>query len=221
MTMEGYKAYIFDLDGTLLDTLDDLADAVNFSMRENGFPERTRDEVRSFVGDGMRLLVKRSAPKDSGEDILEKAFIDFRDYYSVHYMDKTKPYPEIESVLKELKAQGKSLCVISNKADYAVKLLMDRFFPGIFETVLGEREGIRRKPAPDSLLAVMDELGLAKAQCVYIGDSDTDIETAKNAGIGSVSVSWGFRTEAFLKKSGAEEIVDTPVGLLGIKARAE
>ena len=214
--MKEYKAYIFDLDGTLLDTLEDLADAVNFSMRENGFPERSLEEVRSFVGDGMRLLVKRSAPKGSSEEKLDKAFGDFRDYYSVHYMDKTKPYPEIEAMLKALKMQGKRLCVISNKADFAVKLLMDQFFPGLFETVLGERDGIRRKPAPDSLLAVMEELKLPKDLCVYIGDSDTDIETAKNAGIGSVSVSWGFRTKEFLKRSGAQRIVNEPEDLLKI-----
>ena len=208
--MKEYKAYIFDLDGTLLDTLEDLADAVNYAMRKNGFPERSLSEVRSFVGDGMRLLVKRSSPEGIEDALLEQAFADFRDYYSVHYMDKTKPYPGIEAMLRALKAQGKRLCVISNKVDYAVKLLMDQFFPGFFETVLGEREGIRRKPAPDSLLAVMEELGLSKEECVYIGDSDTDILTAKNAGIDPISVSWGFRTEDFLKSHGAEKVALSP-----------
>ena len=214
--MKGYKAYIFDLDGTLLDTLEDLADAVNFGMRESGFPERSLEEVRSFVGDGMRLLVKRAAPSGTSEEMLEGTFKAFKDYYSVHYMDKTKPYPGIEAMLRALKAQGKRLCVISNKVDYAVKLLMDQFFPGFFETVLGEREGIRRKPAPDSLLAVMEELGLSKEECVYIGDSDTDILTAKNAGIDPISVSWGFRTEEFLKEHGAEKIVNKVEDLLRI-----
>ena len=214
--MKEYKAYIFDLDGTLLDTLEDLADAVNYAMRKNGFPERSLSEVRSFVGDGMRLLVKRSSPEGIEDAALEQAFADFRDYYSVHYMDKTKPYPGIEAMLRALKAQGKRLCVISNKVDYAVKLLMDQFFPGFFETVLGEREGIRRKPAPDSLLAVMEELGLSKEECVYIGDSDTDILTAKNAGIDPISVSWGFRTEDFLKSHGAEKIVNKVEDLLRI-----
>ena len=214
--MKGYKAYIFDLDGTLLDTLEDLADAVNYAMRKNGFPERSLSEVRSFVGDGIRLLVKRSSPEGIEDAALEQAFADFRDYYSVHYMDKTKPYPGIEAMLRALKAQGKRLCVISNKVDYAVKLLMDQFFPGFFETVLGEREGIRRKPAPDSLLAVMEELGLSKEECVYIGDSDTDILTAKNAGIDPISVSWGFRTEEFLKEHGAEKIVNKVEDLLRI-----
>ncbi|MBO4819526.1 MAG: HAD-IA family hydrolase [Firmicutes bacterium] len=214
--MKEYKAYIFDLDGTLLDTLEDLADAVNYAMRKNGFPERSLAEVKSFVGDGMRLLVKRSAPTGAEDDLLEKAFADFREYYSVHYMDKTKPYPGIEAMLRALKAQGKRLCVISNKVDYAVKLLMDQFFSGLFETVLGEREGIRRKPSPDSLLAVMEELELSREECVYIGDSDTDIETARNAGIDSISVSWGFRTKEFLKRSGAQRIVDEPKDLLKI-----
>ena len=214
--MKGYKAYIFDLDGTLLDTLEDLADAVNYAMRKNGFPERSLSEVRRFVGDGIRLLVKRSSPEGIEDAALEQAFADFRDYYSVHYMDKTKPYPGIEAMLRALKAQGKRLCVISNKVDYAVKLLMDQFFPGFFETVLGEREGIRRKPAPDSLLAVMEELGLSKEECVYIGDSDTDILTAKNAGIDPISVSWGFRTEEFLKEHGAEKIVNKVEDLLRI-----
>ena len=214
--MKEYKAYIFDLDGTLLDTLEDLADAVNYAMRKNEFPERSLSEVRSFVGDGIRLLVKRSSPEGIEDALLEQAFADFRDYYSVHYMDKTKPYPGIEAMLRALKAQGKRLCVISNKVDYAVKLLMDQFFPGFFETVLGEREGIRRKPAPDSLLAVMEELGLSKEECVYIGDSDTDILTAKNAGIDPISVSWGFRTEEFLKEHGAEKIVNKVEDLLRI-----
>ena len=214
--MKEYKAYIFDLDGTLLDTLEDLADAVNYAMRKNEFPERSLSEVRSFVGDGIRLLVKRSSPEGIEDAVLEQAFADFRDYYSVHYMDKTKPYPGIEAMLRALKAQGKRLCVISNKVDYAVKLLMDQFFPGFFETVLGEREGIRRKPAPDSLLAVMEELGLSKEECVYIGDSDTDILTAKNAGIDPISVSWGFRTEEFLKEHGAEKIVNKVEDLLRI-----
>ena len=214
--MKEYKAYIFDLDGTLLDTLEDLADAVNYSMRNNGFPERSLEEVRSFVGDGMRLLVKRAAPENTCDEVLDKAFGDFRDYYSVHYMDKTKPYPRTGDMLKGLRAKGKRLCVISNKADFAVKLLMDQFFPGLFETVLGEREGIRRKPAPDSLLAVMKDLGLPGTDCVYIGDSDTDIETAKNAGIDSVSVSWGFRTAEFLGARGAMRIIESPKELLDI-----
>jgi phosphoglycolate phosphatase len=212
--MKEYKAYIFDLDGTLLDTLEDLADAVNYSMRNNGFPERSVEEVRSFVGDGMRLLVKRAAPENTCDEVLDKAFGDFREYYSVHYMDKTKPYGGIEEMLRSLKEKGRVLCVISNKADFAVKLLMDRFFPGIFSLVLGEREGIRRKPAPDSLLAVMDELGLEKRECVYIGDSDTDIQTAENAGIDHISVSWGFRTEEFLKARGAGKIVSSPEEIL-------
>ena len=214
--MSGYKAYIFDLDGTLLDTLEDLADAVNYGMRKNSFPERSLEEVRSFVGDGMRLLVKRAAPEGTGEEILEKVFSDFREYYSVHYMDKTKPYEGVKESLGKLKSRGGRLCVISNKADYAVRLLMDQFFPGVFESVAGEREGIRRKPAPDSLLAVMRELGLSKEECVYIGDSDTDIETAKNAGVDPVSVSWGFRSEEFLKSRGAERILKNPAELADI-----
>ena len=208
------KAYIFDLDGTLLDTLEDLAAAVNYALKKGGYPERSLAEVRSFVGDGMRLLMKRSLPEGVSEEVLDSAFKDFRDYYSVHYMDRTRPYPGIEEMLKGLKEKGRVLCVISNKADFAVKLLMDRFFPGIFSLVLGEREGIRRKPAPDSLLAVMDELGLEKRECIYIGDSDTDIQTAENAGIDHISVSWGFRTEEFLKARGAGKIVSSPEEIL-------
>ena len=216
--MKEYKAYIFDLDGTLLDTLEDLAGAVNHAMRENSFPERTLDEVRRFVGDGTRVLIRRAAPEGTDDEKLAKTFADFSGYYSAHYMDRTKPYEGIYEMIESLKTRGKRLCVLSNKLDHVTKLLMDRFFPGVFETVMGQRDGVRRKPAPDSLLAIMEELGLPKEDCVYVGDSDTDIMTAKNAGIDCISVCWGFRPKEFLEEHGAMKTVVSPEELAeGVK----
>ena len=230
-----YTLAIFDLDGTILDTLDDLAASVNHALVQNGLPPRTTEEVRGFVGNGIRNLMVRSvcAAKGMGvvegaavlpafspemaaaqrEDIL--ALIDsvhkaFTEHYKNHCADKTRPYPGIPELLRRLRAEGVRLAVVSNKADYGVQELCARYFPGLFDFALGEREGIKRKPEPDSVFAAMRQFGVDSAQTVYVGDSDVDIQTARNAGVDCISVSWGFRSREFLLEHGASVIVDAP-----------
>ena len=204
-----YKYVIFDLDGTILDTLDDLADAANAALASMGYPKRTKDEVRMFVGNGIRKLIERATPDGISEEDTVKTHEAFTAYYSVHCKDKTRPYEGIPELVSELKANGIRTAVVSNKADYAVKALCEEYFGGIFDIAIGEREGIRKKPAPDSVLEVMRLMGADAEHTIYIGDSDVDIMTAKNSGIGCIGVSYGFRGRDFLKEHGAEVIADT------------
>lgn len=194
---------IFDLDGTLLNTLDDLADSVNAALRKNGLPERTTDEVRRFVGNGVLNLMRRAIPKGEDNPKFEQTYADFRAYYAQHCTDKTAPYPGIMALLAELSAQGYKLAVVSNKFDAAVKKLNEQYFAGLIPVAIGEKETVRKKPAPDSVFAAMEELQSDAAHSIYVGDSDVDIETAKNAGIPCISVTWGFRDRAFLQEHGA------------------
>lgn len=210
-----YEIYVFDLDGTLLDTLDDLTGAVNAAMREVGAKERTREEVRSFVGNGIRLLVLRAltgGKEDAFVDneVFERAFSCFKAYYGAHLAEKTAPYPDVLPLLRRLKESKKKVAVVSNKADFAVKKLCERYFGSLVDVAVGEKEedGIRKKPAPDSTIAAIDALGGGNA--VYIGDSEVDIETAKNAKLPCVSVCWGFKDEAFLLRHGASVCVYAP-----------
>lgn len=205
-----YRLMIFDLDGTLLNTLEDLADSVNYVLWKHGFPERTTEEVRSFVGDGIHKLIERSVPEGTAPFMVEECFKDFTPYYKVHCADKTKPYEGITALLQRLRASGVKTAVVSNKADYAAKELCARYFPDMFDEVVGERVGIHRKPAPDSVNEVIRLLGATKEETVYVGDSDVDVQTAENAGIDGVFVAWGFKGEAFLKEAGANVIVTRP-----------
>lgn len=198
-----YQLIIFDLDGTILDTLDDLADAANHAVRVFGYPEHTREQIRSFVGNGIKNLIVRCLPEGTKEEIVEKVLAEFRIYYGVHCADKTKPYEGIYKLLITLRSQGYQTAVVSNKADFAVQELCRKYFPGLFDCVIGEREAIQKKPAPDMVYEALKELQIDGAQALYVGDSEVDISTAGNAGMGSVIVSWGFREEAFLKACGA------------------
>lgn len=206
-----YKLAIFDLDGTLLNTIRDLADSVNYALEKNGFPKRTLEEVTKFVGNGIRKLVVRAVPKGTDEHMTDVVFEDFKEYYGKHCADKTEKYPGIDYVLDSLHKERCRTAVISNKADYAVKILCDDFFPGKFDAVYGEREsiGIKKKPDPQAVLAVLDEFKTDRKEAVYIGDSEVDIATAKNAGVDGIIVSWGFREKEILIQNGAECIVDT------------
>lgn len=206
-----YKLAIFDLDGTLLNTIRDLADSVNYALEKNGFPKRTLEEVTKFVGNGIRKLVVRAVPKGTDEHMTDVVFEDFKEYYGKHCADKTEKYPGIDYVLDSLHKERCRTAVISNKADYAVKILCDDFFPGKFDAVYGEREsmGIKKKPDPQAVLAVLDEFKTDRKDAVYIGDSEVDIATAKNAGVDGIIVSWGFREKEILIQNGAECIVDT------------
>lgn len=204
-----YKYVLFDLDGTILDTLDDLHAAANAALRAGGYPERTKDEVRRFVGNGIRKLIERAVPAGASEQDIIKTHEAFTAYYTKHCKDKTRPYAGIPELVSGLKENGIASAVISNKADYAVRALCEEYFKGLFELSVGEREGIRKKPAPDSVLEAMRVMGAKSSETVYIGDSDVDIMTAKNAGIACIGVSYGFRGREFLESHGAEVIADT------------
>lgn len=212
--LKNKKAYIFDLDGTLLDTMADLATAVNHALAANGLPLRTIEEVTAFIGNGVRVLIKRSVQEDTSEELYEKVFSDYQAFYRVHYMDKTVPYEGMKDILLKLKERGLKLAVISNKNDTETKLLMEHFFPGIFDIVYGSMDGIPRKPAPDMVFKTVDELGLSVKDCLYIGDSEVDIATAHNADMDVLSVAWGSRTPEFLKECGATMIISKPSELL-------
>lgn len=205
-----YKAIIFDLDGTLLDTLDDLASAVNYALRKKDLPTRTREEVRSFVGNGILKLMERSAGADN-ISLAPELLQEFKGYYGAHCADETKPYDGVTELLKALKNQGFYTAVVSNKADFAVKKLAEFYFKDLLDLAVGENEekGIKRKPDPASLLAVMKELGVKKSETVYIGDSEVDIQTAENAEVDCISVSWGFKDRAFLEENGAKCLVNS------------
>lgn len=202
---------IFDLDGTILNTLEDLADSVNYALVSNQLPTRTRKEIRRFVGNGIRKLIERAVPKGCKDTIVDKVFADFGEYYKEHYADKTCPYDGILELLSELQNKKYHLAVVSNKADFAVQELCETYFPRKFEYVVGERKGIRRKPYPDSVQEVLDKLQINKENAVYVGDSEVDIETAKNAGIKMICVEWGFRDRAYLMKQGAENFAASPI----------
>lgn len=199
-----YETYIFDLDGTLLDTLDDLTDAVNATLRKYNLNERTIEEVRAFVGDGLKMLLRRSVGGDRAD--LDEMLIELKEYYREHCEDKTKPYDGVIPLLQTLKRQGKKIAIVSNKADFAVKRLAKTYFQGLIDVAIGENEerGIRKKPAPDSVFSAMKILNAEPSSTVYVGDSDVDVKTAKNAYLPCISVTWGFRDEKFLRESGGE-----------------
>lgn len=203
-----YKLAIFDLDGTILNTLEDLADSTNYALLKNGLPGRTVEQVRFFVGNGIRKLMERAVQEGSDEALIQRVHEDFTAHYKVHCADKTKPYGGIVELLRALRAAGVKTAVVSNKADYGVQALCEDYFPGLFDFAVGERAGIRRKPNPDSVLEVLAKLSATREETIYIGDSDVDIETAKNAGIPCISVTWGFRDREFLRQHGAARFAE-------------
>lgn len=207
--MKKYETVIFDLDGTLLNTLEDLADAVNYALRKMGMPERTLEEVRTFVGNGVRRLMELSVPEGSNNPAFEETFAKFREYYGVHCNDKTKPYEGVLELIRELKKAGYALAIVSNKLDSAVKELSEIYFEGIVKVAIGEKEGVAKKPAPDTVYAALRELNMPKETAVYVGDSEVDVMTAKNSGLPCISVLWGFRDEAFLRQNGATQFART------------
>lgn len=211
-----YKLAIFDMDGTILDTLEDLKDSVNYALCECGYPERSYDEVRSFVGNGIRKLIERAVPNGTSLENIDKVHNAFTEHYKLHCADKTKAYDGIKPLISELRRNGIKTAVVSNKADYGVQELCREYFDGLFDYAVGERDGIRRKPAPDSVNEALRVLGFDKSEAVYIGDSDVDFETAKNAELPCISVLWGFRDEDFLRKIGAKTFVSKPSEILDI-----
>ena len=208
-----YTLAVFDLDGTLLDTLDDLRTSLNVALEKAGMPQRSKDEVRRFVGNGIRKLLERAAPEDTPAAEIDRLYETFSAHYALHCAEQTAPYPGILPLLRTLRAAGMRTAVVSNKADYAVQPLVQQYFPGLFDAAAGEREGVRRKPAPDAVFAVLDALGMTAGEAVYIGDSDVDLATARNAGLPCISVAWGFRSREFLLENGAEQIVSDAMEL--------
>ncbi len=207
---------IFDLDGTLLNTLDDLADSTNFALKYFGYPTRTIDEVRGFVGNGVAKLIERAIPDGKANPDFEKCLELFKTNYAENMYNKTAPYDGIVNMLIALRQQGCKLAVVSNKFDAAVKELCDRYFRGLIDIAAGENEskGIKKKPAPDAVLSVVDRLCAKIDDCVYIGDSEVDIMTAKNSKMPCISVDWGFKSREFLIEHGAEIIISSAEELL-------
>ncbi len=210
------KHCIFDLDGTLLDTLTDLSNAVNHALRTNSMPEHSVDEIRWMVGNGVRKLMQRAVPNGEDNPLFEKTFADFREYYAAHSFDNTKPYDGILPLLAELKGRGVRMAVVSNKMDAATKPLVKRFFGNYIDVAIGENEseGIKRKPAPDMVFKAISELGVKAEDCVYIGDSDVDLQTARNSNLPCISVLWGFRDKKFLSSLGADTFAEVPADIL-------
>lgn len=214
------KAVIFDLDGTLLDTLEDLTDSTNRALTKNEFSTHTIEEIRTYVGNGLAVLIERAIPGGRENPKFQNTLHDMQEDYAKNSQVKTKPYDGVLSLINQLNERGIKTGIVSNKPDAQVKDLAAIYFSSAIspETAIGEKEaqGIRRKPNPDSVLAVIDKLGVKKEDCIYVGDSDVDIQTAKNAGIPCISVTWGFRSEAFLKEHGASKIIHQPHELLNL-----
>ena len=210
-----YDNYIFDLDGTLLDTLNDLAASTNHALRQHGMPEHTTDEVRRMVGNGVAKLIERAVPQGLDNPDYEQVLADFKAHYSVHSMDTTRPYPGIEELLHTLKQQGKRLAVVSNKFCTATEALCRHFFGDTIEVAIGESERIRKKRAPDAVIEAMRRLDAHKDNTVYVGDSEVDVATAHNSGLPCISVTWGFRDRALLTDHGATTFADSPMDIVG------
>lgn len=206
------KAVIFDLDGTLLNTLDDLADSTNYALSRFGYPTRTIDEVRQFVGNGVAKLIERAIPEGKNNPNFEKCLAIFKENYAQNMYNKTAPYNGIIEMLSNLKSKGIKIAVVSNKFDLAVKELCKKYFEGFIDFAAGENEaqGIKKKPAPDTVISVLTEFNFAPEDAVYVGDSDVDIMTAKNSKMPCISVTWGFRDEKFLLENGATILINAP-----------
>ena len=219
-----FNVYVFDLDGTLLDTLQDLANSVNYALRQHGMPEHSIDDIRRFVGNGVRLLMERAVPDGARNPQFEAAFATFRQYYMQHSLDTTRPYDGIPELIHELKNRGCQMAVVSNKMMAATQELVHHFFPDI-PVAIGEHEaaGIRKKPAPDTVFEALRQLGIIHhpssiihqtSDIVYVGDSEVDIETARNSGLPCISVLWGFRSRDFLLAHGATTFAERPADIL-------
>ena len=214
--MSRINTVIFDMDGTVLDTLDDLADSVNHVLRRYGMPERSKEEYRQFFGSGIRYALRCAVSPQYSDDIIDGMIPVFKKYYDQHCLDRTKPYSGIPELMAELRKQGYKLAIVSNKIDSAVKELNRRFFSDFVSVALGEKDGVRRKPAPDTVFAALAELDASQDEAVCIGDSEVDLQTAGNAGLPCIAVLWGFRDKDFLAENGATVFADAPKDILSI-----
>lgn len=211
-----YELVIFDMDGTILNTLLDLTDSVNAVLAENGFPEKTEQQVRSYLGNGLLALARLSLPQGCDEGTVERVFSQLKDYYAGHCAIRTCPYDGILPLIRRLKAGGVKVAVVSNKIDEAVQSLCVDYFESIFDFAIGERPGMNKKPSPDPVFAVLDTMGFKREQAVYVGDTEVDIATAKNAGMDCIAVDWGFRNRDYLETLGAEYLISDPAAIADI-----
>ncbi|OOM77877.1 HAD family hydrolase [Clostridium sp. BL-8] len=214
--MGRYDTVIFDLDGTLLNTIEDLTDSVNFALGLYGFPYKSLEEIRSFVGNGAARLIELSIPDGTSSPMYEKCFVDFRNHYSMNMRNKTDAYEGIMELLRQLLEKKYKIAIVSNKFDTAVKELNKIYFEKYIKVAIGESEKVSKKPAPDTVFKALEELGSVTDKSVYVGDSEVDVKTAKNAGVICVGVTWGFRNRKVLEENGADYIIDTPQELLKI-----
>ena len=209
-----YDTVLFDLDGTLLYTLDDLEDSVNAVLLKRGYRQRTKEEIKQFVGDGAKMLITRSLPPGASETEILQCLAMFREIYQANLQNKTRPYEGIPALLKKLKEMGIKTGVVSNKPDEATKVVCRIYFQGDIDVAIGDNIDRKKKPEPDNLYEAMNQLGAVKEKTLYVGDSDTDIITARNAGVDSVGVTWGYRSRETLEKAGAGNIIDKPEQLI-------
>ncbi len=207
------KAVLFDMDGTVLDTLEDLARAVNRALEEFGLPAVGRGQVRAALGNGAARLIGACVPAGTAPELTEQVLAWYKPWYAAHCREETRPYEGILPLMEHLKAAGVRMAVVSNKPDGAVQELAAAFFPGLLEAAVGERPGVGRKPDPASVLAAAELLGAGREECVYVGDSEVDVRTAENAGMACVAVTWGFRDEPELRAAGAERLAHSPAEL--------
>lgn len=214
--MKKITTIIWDLDGTLLNTLEDLTDSVNYMLASHNYPLRTIDEIRSFVGNGLAKLTERALPDTVTAEEYQTCLSEFKAYYKIHMQDKTAPYNGVLDVLKTFRDKGYRMAVVSNKADAAVKELIPIYFSDLLPIAIGDMEGREKKPAPDSVYEAMKQLGVSKEECIYIGDSDVDVNTAKNVDIPSIAVLWGFRTREQLEQAGAVTFAEKPSDLIAL-----
>ncbi len=211
-----YNTVLFDLDGTLLDTLYDLTDSVNTVMREEGYPQRTKEEIRDFIGDGVKVLMARALPAGTSEEESMGCLLRFREIYLKNMLNHTRPYEKIPELLTRLKGKGVRVGVVSNKPDGATREMCRRYFPGCVDAAIGDNPDRKKKPEPDNVYEALKQLDADKDKTVYVGDSDVDVVTAKNAGLACVGVTWGYRTRETLAEAGADYLIDDPDELMAI-----
>ncbi len=212
--MKTYKAVIFDLDGTLLNTLEDLQDSVNAALRQCGMTERTYDEIRRFVGNGVERLMELSVPQGRENPLFQQAYTAFKTHYGIHCNDKTDLYPGIREMLGNLKKSNYRMAIVSNKYQAGMDILMEQYFSEYLSVAIGETPERPKKPAPDGVYEALKRLGVRASEAVYVGDSEVDIATARNAGMDCIAVEWGFRTREEQRNAGGTCFAATPEALL-------
>lgn len=214
-----YDGIVFDLDGTLLNTLEDLMDSVNYALEKNGMKERSLEDIRHFVGNGVERLIELAVPEGTGQKERERVFADFKEHYCIHCNDKTGLYPGIPALLGALRERGFSMAIVSNKLQEGVDALWEQYFKEYLTVAIGAKGGIRKKPAPDSVYEALRLLNLPRERAVYVGDSEVDIKTAANAEMDCITVSWGFRTRTEQEEAGAKVFVEKPEDLISMLYR--